>query len=394
MDRRDVLVGGAGAALLTSAGCLGDIEFGTGRGALDTTGEWRRPEFDAAATGYNPDVTGPIEAPSKRWEAEAPIDSAHAPAVVASDGVAYFAGGSTVTALDVADGSQRWQTRVAEEYVLPGAIGTHCSVALDDERVYVGTHEGLTALARDGEELWSHEVPAKPGASGAYRSPAVYDGSVYFCVANNPDEGALLAYTTDGNQRWRYELPGPLDGGPAVTETGVYVTDADGGLNAFAHGGERRWRVDASVGTQTPTVYDGAVHVTGARNDLGRFVAAFDSDGDRQWRNSGGPLYHQPLSVTDDEFVVALSTNGSLFGYNVEDGATWWGASVGYSPGDPYPVADDRGVYVVDDGRVTHVDNRRRTGWQVDVEGATGGISLLDGALLVGSTEGRCYALA
>ena len=309
MNRREFLATGAGGALLTTAGCLDGIEINAGTRELDASGAWRRPEFDAAATGYNPNVTGPTEEPSVRWEAEAPVDSAHVPAIAAADGVAYFAGGSTVTALDITDGARRWQTQVADEYAPGGTIGTHCSVALGEERVYAGTHEGLTALSLAGEVLWSHEVPAKPGASGVYRSPAVYDGSVYFCAAENPDEGTVLAYTTDGEERWRDERPGPLVGGPAVTASGVYATD-DEGLCAYTHGGELRWQA-ANVGTQTPAASDGAVHVTGARPDLGRFVAAFEPDGDLRWRNDGGPIYHRPLTVTDETGTVGTGAGGN-----------------------------------------------------------------------------------
>lgn len=68
--RHDVL-GGVAVAGGALAGCVGSIFSGS----LDVTTNWPRVEFNAGATGHNPDVTGPETEPSVRWEADAAVDS-------------------------------------------------------------------------------------------------------------------------------------------------------------------------------------------------------------------------------------------------------------------------------------------------------------------------------
>ncbi len=402
MDRREFLVGGSTISLVGTAGCTDSIGFDFGsQESLEVTGAWPRPEFDSGSTGHNLDVSGPTDEPEIRWEAKTPVDSMHVPAVVVSDGVAFFAGGSIVTAIDVTDGSQVWQTQIADEHVPGGGRGRHCSMTVDNEFVYVGTHEGLAVLTKEGEEVWSYEVEVALGASGVFRSPAVSDGTVYFGTA---EEQAVSAYTTDGDKQWQYECDNLIIGSPSVTDDGVFVATSDGDLHAFSTDGEHRWTKEigttSSKAAVTPTVFDGTVYATAAGSQRGNALVAFDAQtGDEVWRNNLSPSFVGSMSIFERSSLrelVCPTWHGTVFTYNVHDGSVTWGVPLGdrLSGSCPIPATDKQSVYIAAVDSLTRIAPRRERAWQVSLEDVGGSVAVLDDALLVGSIDGRCYALA
>ncbi|MFC7046360.1 PQQ-binding-like beta-propeller repeat protein [Halobacteriaceae archaeon GCM10025711] len=180
---------------------------------------------------------------TRRWEATVEDD-----AIGFATGDALYcavgdggAGGEGVVALDFDDGDRRWT------YDLPLTNG----VTLHDETVYatagagsynVGPHSGtpngaVVALdAQTGEERWY-----TPAESYGQVAPGVTDDGVYVSTTvTGPDtDGAVIAYTADGEHRWTYptgEDARPVTT-PRVSDGTVYVAGGDAALALD----EREW---------------------------------------------------------------------------------------------------------------------------------------------------------
>lgn len=259
--------------------------------------------------------------------------------------------------------------------------------------VFVGNHDGLFALGTDGEVRWSHDVSPNPGYSGVFRSPAVVDGTVYFTDAG---ERSLFAYSIDGERKWHYDVDGRPLGGPAVADGQVYVADDETGVHALTADGDHRWTASVGAVEATPTVVDGTVYVVGYTESAGNFLAAIDAETGRlEWLTDRGPSYVGSSAVVRDE-LACPTWHGGVFTYARESGALTWGSSFsGRSPTTlVVPASDGRRVFVAGDDVVAAVEPWNDRLWQVELDGARGGIAVTDGALFVGSTGGQVVALA
>ncbi len=177
-----------------------------------------------------------------RWRA-----SARSLAGVAGDAVVVV-GQSTMKALAVADGAERWAFTPSAEPSTATVVG---------ETVYVNADDGaLHAVdAGSGEERWRASVGGK-----GYRPPAVADDSVY---AAGDDLVALDAAT--GDERWRYDAGDHARF--AASADGAYVTVGES-LQALGPDGDERWRYDAGGRPTRPVVGAGGVYVGDRRGTL------------------------------------------------------------------------------------------------------------------------------
>ena len=397
--RRGLLAACATTAV-AAAGCT-NRPSGVLASPLEVTTDWPRVEYDARATARAADVTGPETEPSVRWEADVEEMDEGMPAVVVADGTVFVASGSVAAALDAADGSERWRTRVSPSRSPGGGPGKPCSATVGDEHLFVGNFDGLFALDREGAVRWSHEVadPAS-GASGVFRSPAVVDGSVYFTAVG---EGAVYAYTTDGERRWRRDLEGDAaPAGPAVAD-GTVFAGSETGVHALSADGTRRWTAPLGPVETTPTVDDGTVYVTGEdESDTGSFLAAVDADtGDVGWFNSRQNTVTGSPALRDNGTLGAPTWHGTFFTYDADEGQTLWGTPVGdvkpvvpATDNDRFYVPGRDALYAVSRGR-----DERGVEWTVGIDGVAGGVAITDAALFVASGYStgdatRCYALA
>ena len=119
--RRGLLAACATTAV-AAAGCT-NRPSGVLASPLEVTTDWPRVEYDARATARAADVTGPETEPSVRWEADVEEMEEGMPAVVVADGTVFVASGSVAAALDAADGSERWRTRVSPSRSPGAGIG-------------------------------------------------------------------------------------------------------------------------------------------------------------------------------------------------------------------------------------------------------------------------------
>lgn len=154
-----------------------------------------------------------------RWRRDVG-ESATAPAVTHSEGVATLAVGteSGVVALATADGSERW--RAAMGHVRgPPALAGRLVVVGDETGVLRGI--GLP----DGTEQWQHETGGPIHGAPAVAGQTAYIGS---------RDGYLYAVSLDdGSVTWRVELLDWVDGSPAVAYGAVFVVDQSGALSVI-----------------------------------------------------------------------------------------------------------------------------------------------------------------
>jgi outer membrane protein assembly factor BamB len=160
--------------------------------------------------------------------------------LAAAAGHVYVAGEGGVTALDAASGSVAWAfTRSGAEIVRPGGGGT---------AAYAVSGNELLALDGDGTGRWLRGVSEPP--------PAVAPEGVY--VAR---ESKLRALDHRGRERWSRSVGYPA-GPPACSEEGLYHVTNDDVVRAFSPDGRERWRHDLPGSVRTgPAAVDGRVFV-------------------------------------------------------------------------------------------------------------------------------------
>jgi len=196
-------------ASLSAPAVVSDVAYVPCRGphllAVDVGGRLCR-QFDAPAS---PDT----------WLDKTPVVAGECLFAVLSTGA--------VLALRMGDASPAWRVDV-------GPAGKPLSTpATDGERLFVGAHDGLHALALDGgHKLWTfstlRRITATPVVTGDVVYAACHDHHLY----------ALDAAT--GQELWRYQVERRIECSPLVTACGrpptpsVLIADRGGTLTAVA----------------------------------------------------------------------------------------------------------------------------------------------------------------
>jgi len=142
------------------------------------------------------------------WEIPLRQGMTGTPAVV--DGIAYFVDWTgDVYAVDVADGAVQWMSNIGSG---------RGSIAVDGDRLYVGSNRSLHVLNReDGEPIWQTVLDDHPNTL-MDSSPVVVDGQVIMGVAAfeivyDKDDysfsGSIVALDADsGAENWRVYVAG------------------------------------------------------------------------------------------------------------------------------------------------------------------------------------------
>lgn len=160
---------------------------------------------------------------------------------------------------------------------------TYDGVAVGGETVYIGSRDLVAINTATGQSKWSFE-PTVPdhdypeGDAGAdVGHPAVVDGTVYAGVAfvgpggrpSTYDSALIAVDATTGEQRWRYDTEGGVtyDDFSTVTVAADTVVTSVAGEDghatrtviAFTTDGKERWR------TQIDEMFSGALPVSDGR---------------------------------------------------------------------------------------------------------------------------------
>lgn len=192
---------------------------------------------------------------SKRWQFQPEyIDTE--PAV--ADGTVYVPDASgTCYAVDAESGEERWRQplpRSAEGSTTAPVTGPNTVFALSLTESYEST---VTALAMaDGTERWHTTLNAR-----ARQRPAVRDGVLYI---GDSDSTLYAIDTTDGSTLWQARTDGHAHGSVTVRGETVYVGTNDGTVHAVDRSdGTERWRVTPGPAvTADPVAHDGRVFVS------------------------------------------------------------------------------------------------------------------------------------
>lgn len=236
--------------------------------------------------------------------------SAATPAAV--DGTVYvrvrLSTGTLVEALDVSDGSRRWQRTVNDWIVGPFVVS--------DGRLYVTMDEAMLALdPENGEQLWRTAVEP------VMAQPAVGDGAVHVGC----QDGCVRAFeATSGEKRWSYDLGDELTTSTAIRDGLVYAGGRDH-LVALRDG-EEAWRFgfedDERFLTSTAPAVDGEQLYVGGR----RSIYALDGEtGAESWTHELGRtdrVQQVPPSVAEQTVVFGISDG--VAGFDVSDGSLRW----------------------------------------------------------------------
>jgi outer membrane protein assembly factor BamB len=300
---------------------------------------------------------------------------------IASDGTIYAAtNGGNLYAIS-ADGAVRWtgQTDVRSPAVGP------------DGTVYAMLQGTLVAYSPNGDVRWRSAL-----GPNSFSSPAIdLDGTVYIATYDASPNGGLSAVSTDGSIRW--QKGAPRYSSPAIALDGtVYAMQLDSFasyVDAFARDGSARFHaplLDASFALDLYAVLgrDGSIYVP-----LASGIVAIGTDGTRQWKH---PAAEVPPAVGVDGTIYVATPDTGAAGIEAlgADGSVRWTYTMG---GSAYvraiAVGSDGNVYTGGDALrvVSSAGTLVRT---IDVGGTIASAFAIDsdGTLLFGTEDGKVHA--
>ena len=297
------------------------VLFAAGAGAQDWP-QWRGPERDGAATGFEAPATWP-ETLTRAWRVD--VGTGYATPILVDGNLWLFArwGEEEVLySIDPETGETRWRSGYSARFDMNPATRRHgpgpkSTPAYADGRLFVhGMTGSVTAFdASDGEQLWHVPGAATEPLYHTGTSPLAHDGLVIVHVGGH-DDGALTAFDAEtGNVRWSWDGDGPaygsamlfeLDGVEQVVtftqERFVGVSFADGSLLW-----SRPFTTRSTTTSQTPVLHGNLV----IQNGRGNGVVAF-----RASRNGGNWTTADVWST--DEYSLHMANpvvaGGVLFG--------------------------------------------------------------------------------
>ncbi|WP_267640011.1 outer membrane protein assembly factor BamB family protein [Haloarchaeobius amylolyticus] len=316
-NRRRFLLGAGSVASVGLAGCtgvrerLGDLrrESPDRRVAPDWRpgpGTWAERGHGPANTKHSPHATPPREEPAIAWRHD--LDGSYDGDIVVADGRVFLATDTHLLALDATDGTLRWEH----------PLDAPCQLKYVDGRLYQlnwDTPESdVVAWASDGTERWRTTLP------GQLRDVHEQDGYVFVTARDrywtlHADTGAVVR----ARDQWVRYVASAGDAVYATYGGSLVRYDVDGRTLA------QRWRARSdAVGTHgRPVVVGERVYVP--RQDFsgdGEGVVAYDPAGEKRlgvtfdegpphltWTGDG--LLLEPTTTGDWSGLLALAPDGS-----------------------------------------------------------------------------------
>ena len=260
----------------------------------------------------------------------------------------FVTAGSALHALNITNGATVWG---------PIEIGGYPNIAYGTGRVFALNRDGLLRGfdAATGTQVWSRQLQGQAFSS----PPTAAGGTVYV----NSISTLYAVSVLDGTVKWSVPFLGSGNSSPAVTTTGVYLTNS-GEAFAFAPAnGSLIWRTtSSSIGPsgRTPVFYNSRVYIrdnnignvaldsgtgipvagipagpapafhgsTGFFLNISTLEARDISSGALKWSFTGdGTLSSAPIVVNG--IVYIGSTSGKLYAVNESTGANVWTGTVG-----------------------------------------------------------------
>jgi outer membrane protein assembly factor BamB len=307
--------------------------------------QWRGPDRNAKAAGFNAPKTWPKEL-KQQWRVT--VGEGVATPALAGNRLYVFSreeGSEVIRCLDAATGKELWQ----DKYESLGATGPAASFSgprsspavAGGKVVTLGVRGMLSCLdAATGKRLWRKDD--FPGAYPRFHpssSPLIVDG---LCIAQvgGQGNGGIVAYDlASGEPKWKWTGDGPAYGSPVLMSVGgarlvVALTDTKV-VAVNAADGKLAWETPFAVqgrgyNAATPIVDGPTVIFTGS----GRGVKAvrIEKGGDgfagkELWSNAEKSVqFNTP--VLKDGLLFGLTQGNELFCLNARNGQTAWSAPV------------------------------------------------------------------
>jgi len=219
------------------------------------------------------------------------------------------------------------------------------------------------------------------------------------------DDGAVRAFTPDGERLWTSEIEAAtrgIHGTPAVASGRVYVGGYDGGLYAFDLGtGERLWRrkLGDAIGS-SPAYHDGDVYIAVEYYTPSGGVFGVDgANGGGQWSDRRVTDHPHSTIAIDREHgrLVVGSNDGDCYAWSYPELEFQWRFETGDAIKGPVATYDGGAVFGSWDRNVYRVDLVDGTeDWAFETGGLVMSGSAIDperGVCYVGSHDGNLYAL-
>lgn len=380
-----------------TSGPLADRSLEAGRGATaqPTWTPWPQALYDAQHSGASP-YPGPTTG-RLRWERTLEGNVTPGP-VIGRDGTIYAASNAGVLhALDPADGSDLWTVDGNGSYGIDQS--TSPAVLPSGEILWPGPNGQLIAVAPDGRVLWRLEVGAQ------VTSPAVRaDGNVV--VGNNA--GLLLGLRPDATgpgERWRLDLDEQSYGSPVISADGTttYQSLLSGVVAVRGGAVLWRWQVPSEIVEVSPAVAPSGVIVIGT-NDPYQY-GLDPQNGSVIWRYERQAWTYSSPGVTTDGIAYFGDHGNRIVGVDADSGKVLF-RHQGSTREDSLGGIAIWTSIAVDSRNTTYAGNRQGQVYAVSRDGKElwnyqAGSTVdsypaitADGALIIGTTDGRLLAFA
>ena len=314
--------------------------FGTTALAQDWP-QWRGPNRDAKASGFEAPKTWPKEA-TQKWKVT--VGSGDATPALVGDKLFVFSrqdDDEVLRCLEAGSGKELWQAKYAADAVKGPDAGhggpRSCPVVANGKVVTLGVTGILSCFdASTGKLLWQ-----KSDFKGSFprfhtaMSPIVVDE---LCIAQlgKENEGAVVAYDlSNGTQKWKWDAEGPGYASPVLVTVGdtkmIVAETAKSIIGLAVKDGQLLWQEPYAPqgmahNAATPIVDGQTVIFCG--QGRGARALKIEKQGDKfaakeVWSNPENSVqFNTP--VLKNGLLFGLSQRGNFFCINAETGKTEW----------------------------------------------------------------------
>jgi outer membrane protein assembly factor BamB len=304
--------------------------------------QWRGPNRDAVAVGFNAPATWPKQL-TKKWTT--PVGNGVATPALAGGKLYTFTwqnGKEIIRCLDADTGKELWKDQYAAQPASGPAKGfpaARSSPAVAGGKVVtLGVQGALSCLdAGTGKVIWRKDDTGRTPGFATSSSPVLLDGLCVVQVGGDRG-GAVVAFDLDtGKEKWRRPTDGTKFASPTpLTLDGLraVVVETAGTVSAVGlDDGKLLWETSFSsrYNASSPVV-DGQTVLFGGSNTPTRAVKV-EKQGDKLtakdlWTNRDTTvIYNTP--VVRDGLVFGISERGELFCLDESTGKVLWSERLG-----------------------------------------------------------------